>query len=87
MKRQHTHTDGALLPRRYVGKRAQILLGAKIELTSSFVKLLFDAPTLDLMLLAVFVLTLLVAIPNTLTGRTLLEGITLLSALRTEQFG
>ena len=35
------------------------------------------------MLLPVFVLTFLVAIPNTLAGHTLLEGVTLLSARRT----
>jgi len=37
------------------------------------------------MLLPVFVLTILVAIPNAIAGRTILEGVTLLSASRTQQ--
>ena len=87
MNRQHTHADGTLLPRGQLPKRADILLGAEIELASSFVKFFLDASTLFLVLLPVFVLTILAAIPNALAGRTLLEGTTLLSAPRTQQFG
>ena len=39
------------------------------------------------MLSAVVVLTLLIAIPNTLAGRTLLEGTTLLATSRTQLGG
>ena len=63
------------------------LVDAEIELASSFIKFLLDALALLLMLLPVFVLTVLVAIPNALAGRALLEGITLLFASRTQQFG
>ena len=58
-----------------------------IELASSIIKNLLDGPAFLLMLLPVFVLTILVAIPNALTGRTILEGVTLLSARRTQQLG
>ena len=78
------HADWAFLPRGQFRKRPNILLRADIELASSFVKLLLDALALLLMLLAVAVLTIPVAIPNTLAGRTLLDGITLRSARRAE---
>ena len=68
MSRQHLHADWAFLPRGQFPKRANVLLGANIELASSFIQLLLDAPALDLMLLAVFVLAFLVAIPNALAG-------------------
>ena len=83
MKRQRTHADWALLPRWHLLERPNIQLRADIELASSFVKFLLDALALLLMLLPVFVLTILVAIPNALTIPTLLEGITLLFAHRT----
>ena len=77
------HADWALLPRGHLPKRPNFLLLAEIELASSFVKLLLDTLTLLLMLLPVLVLTFLVAIPNALARRTLLEGIALLAARRT----
>ena len=77
------HADWTLLPRGQFPQRAQILLGAEIELASSFVKFFLDWPALLLMLLPVFVLTFLVAIPNALAIPTLLEGVTLLFARRT----
>jgi hypothetical protein len=66
-----------------IPKRAQILLGADIELASSFVKFLLDALAFFSMLFPVFVLTILVAVPNALARDTLLEGITFLAARRT----
>ena len=79
----HTaHADWALLLRRQVGKRPKILLGSDIELASSFIQLLLDAPALDLMLLAVLVLAFLVAIPNALAPVALFEGITFRTASR-----
>ena len=45
-------------------KRTNIELRDKIELTSSLLKLLLDTQAFLLMLLAVTVLTVLVAIPN-----------------------
>ena len=84
MNRQHTHANWTLLPRGQFPERPNILLGADIELASSFIKLLLDETTLLLMLLAVLVLTFFVTIPNALAGRTLLEGITFLSACRTQ---
>ena len=83
MNGQHPHTDRTFLLRGQFPKRADILLGAEIELASSFIKLLRDALANPLMLLAVFVLTILVAIPNALAIPTLLEGITSLAARRT----
>ena len=83
MNRQHTHADGTLLPRGQLPKRADILLGAEIELASSFIKLLLDALANLLVLLAVTVLTILVTIPNALASVALLEGIAYLSARRT----
>ena len=87
MKRQHTHTNWALLLRGqfFNTSRAQIQLPTEIELSSSLIKNLFDGPALFFMLLAVFVLTILVAIPNALAPVALLEGITLLAARRTQQ--
>ena len=83
MDRQSTHADWTFLPRRLVGKRTQIFFGADIELASSFIKHLLDVLALLLMLLPVFVLTFLVAIPNALAGPALHEGIALLAARRT----
>ena len=82
------HADWAFLPRGKFPRRPDILFGADIELASSLIQNALDALTLLLMLLPVFVLTLLVAIPNALAGRTLLEGtsITLLAA-RQAQLG
>ena len=65
-------TDWALLLRGNVPERPDIHLGAEVELASSFVKLLLDKLALLSMLLPVFVLAVLVTIPNTLAGRTLL---------------
>ena len=87
MKRQRTHADWALLPRGQFPKRPNIKLFAEIELASSLIKNLLDGPALLLMLLSVLVLTFLVAIPNALASVALLEGITLLAARRTQQFG
>ena len=83
MKRQITHADWALLLRGHLPERANIQLRVEIELASSIIKNLLDGPAFLLMLFAVFVLTILVAIPNALAGRTILEGVTLLSARRT----
>ena len=83
MSRQHLHADWAFLPRGQFPKRADILLGAEIELASSFIKLLLDALANLLVLLAVTVLTILVTIPNALASVALLEGIAYLSARRT----
>ena len=83
MKRQRTHADWALLPRWHLLERPNIQLRADIELASSFVELLLDLLALLLMLLPVFVLTLLVAIPNALAGPALHEGITFRFAPRT----
>ena len=63
------------------------LIDAEIELASSLVKLRRDTLALLLMLLAVLVLTLLVAIPNALAPVALLEGITFLAAGRAEFLG
>ena len=76
MKRQYMHADGTLLPWGQFLKRADVQLGADIELSSMFVKHLLDALAFFFMLLPVLVLTLLVAIPNTLAGPALHEGIT-----------
>ena len=84
MNRHRAHADRAFLPRGQFPKRADILLGAEIELASSFIKLLLDALANLLMLLAVMVLTILVAIPNALAGRALFEGITFLFTPRTQ---
>ena len=87
MKRQHTHADGTLLPRGQFLKRANVQLLADIELASSFVELLLNAPALFFVLLAVLVLALFVAIPNTLAPITLLESIALRFARRALVFG
>ena len=75
-----------LLPRRQFPQRPNILLDADadVELTSSLAKDLLDPLALLLMLLPVFVLTILVTIPNALAIPTLLEGITLRFARRTQ---
>ena len=80
------HADWALLPRGDFSDRANLLLRTKVELVSSFVKLLLDALTLLLVLPPVTVLTILVAIPNALAIPTLLGGITLLTAPRAQLF-
>ena len=84
MDRQHAHADWAFLPWGHFPERPNILLGAEIELASSFIKDRLNKPALLLMLLAVFVLTFLVAIPNALAPVALLECIALLAARRTE---
>ena len=53
------------------------------ELASSFLENLLDGLALLLMLPPVFVLTLLVTVPNALAGPALHEGVTLLAARRT----
>ena len=60
------HADGTLLPLGQFPKRPNIHLRADIELASSPIKFLLDAPALLLMLLAVLVLALLVAVPDAL---------------------
>ena len=80
MNGHSTHANWTLLTLGQFSQRANIQLRAEIELASSFAKFLLDGSALLLMLLAVLVLTFLVAIPNALAGRTLLEGITLLAA-------
>jgi len=84
MKGQHAHADGALLLRGQFPERANIQLGADIELAPSFIKHLLDGPAFMLMLLTMLVLTFLVAIPNALAPIALLEGVTLLSARRAQ---
>ena len=82
MNRQWLHADWALLPRGQLLKRPNIHLGAKVELASSILKRLLDTSALLFMLLPVFVLAILVAIPNALAGPALHEAITFLSARR-----
>ena len=84
VNRHDVPADITLFPWRQLLKLPDLLLGAEIELASSFVEHRLDAPALLLMLLAVLVLTLLVAIPNALAPVAHLEGIALLSAPRTE---
>ena len=81
------HADWTFLPLWQVGKTANIQLHAEIELASPFIEFLLDALALLLMLLPVFVLAVLVAIPNALAIPTLLEGITFLAARRTQLLG
>ena len=83
MNRHHTHADWTLLPRGYFLKRADVQLFAEIELASSSINNILDDPAFMLVLLSVLFLALLVAIPNALAGRALLDGIALLSARRT----
>ena len=78
------YADWAFLPRGDFPERANILLGADIEPASSFLKFLLDTIALLSMLFAVLVLTILIAIPNALARRALLEGIALLSARRAQ---
>ena len=80
-------TDWALLLRGNVPERPDIHLGAEVELASSFVKLLLDKLALLSMLLPVFVLAVLVTIPNTLAVSALHEAITLPAARRTQLLG
>ena len=62
------HADWTFLPRGHFPNRANIELLANIELASSFVKFRLYTLAILLMLLAVFVLTFFVAIPNALTS-------------------
>ena len=87
MKGKCMHADWAILPRGQFSKRPDILLGAEIELSSSFVKLLLDKAALLLMLLAMLILTLLVAIPNAPAPVAHLQSISLLFARRAELLG
>ena len=89
MNGQDMHADGTLLPRGHFPKsrRTNIFLGTESEFASSLIKFLLDTPAFLLMLLAVFVLTFLVAIPNAQASGTLLEGITSLAARRAQQLG
>jgi len=83
MNRQHTHADWALLPQWQFPKRLNIQLRADVELASSLIKYLLDGTTLPLMLLAMLVLTFLVAIPNALATVALFQCIASLPARRT----
>ena len=83
MNRQRTHADSAFLPRRQFPERANVQFFAEIELASSLLKNILDSLAFLLMFLPVFVLALLVAIPNALAGPALHEGVTFLSARRT----
>jgi hypothetical protein len=65
------HANWTFLPRGHFPKRPDVLLGTDVELPSSFIKHLLDALALLLMLLPVFVLTILVAVPNALAIPTL----------------
>ena len=87
MDRRHMHADGAFLLRGQRRQRAQILLDAEIELASSFIQHLLNGLAFFFMLLPVLVLAVLVAIPNALAGPALHEGITLLTARRTQLLG
>ena len=84
MNRQRVHTDWAFLPQGDFSQRPDIELGADIELASSLIKHYLDTLACFFMLLPVFVLTVLVAIPNALAGPALHEGIAFLSACRTQ---
>ena len=84
MNGQHTHADVALLPRGQLSKRPDILLGAEIELSSSFLKPLLDELAFFFMLLPMPILTSGVAIPDALAVPALHEFITFLAALRTQ---
>ena len=82
MDRQGQHTDWTLLLLGHLPKRANIQLRAEIDLASSFIKNTLDGPAFMFVFLTMLVLAFLVAIPNTSAPVALLEGITLLSALR-----
>jgi len=58
------HADRALLSRGHFPERADIFLGAKVELASSSIQLRLDALALELVQLAVLVLTFPVAVPS-----------------------
>ena len=77
------HADGALLLRGHVSEWANIQLRADVELSSSSIQHRHYKLALFLMLLAVLILTLLVAIPNAQAPIALLQSITRLSARRT----
>ena len=87
MQRQRVHAYWALLLRGQDREGTQILLRAKIELASPCSKHFLDGLAFFFMLLPVTVLTILIAIPNALARRALLEGITFLAALRTQLLG
>ena len=76
------HADRALLPRGQFLKRTNIHLRPKIELASSLIEFLLDELALLSVLLAVLVLTILAAIPDTLAPVAIFECITLLTARR-----
>ena len=84
MDRQRAHTDWTLLPLGQFPQRPNIQFRADIELASSFIKNILYSPALPFVLLLMFVLTFLVAIPNAQAPVALFEGITFLSALRAE---
>ena len=84
MHRHYTHADWALLPRGQLSKRPDIQFRTKIELAVSCHENLLDGLAFLLMLLPVFVLAFLIAIPNALAGPALHEGITLLATRRTQ---
>ena len=81
------HADWTLLPRGHFPERAKLHLRANIELASSFLKLILDAPAPPLVLLAVAVQTILVTIPNAQAPAALLEGVASLSARRAQLLG
>ena len=88
MKRQCTHADRTFLPRGHFPKWPNAQLRAKVDLaTTTFIELLLDEFAFFSMLLPVFVLAVLVTIPNTLAGSALHEAITLPAARRTQLLG
>ena len=82
MNRQRMHTDGTPLPRGQFPERANVQLFAEIELASPFIKFFHDDLAFFSVLLAVLVLTFLVAIPDALAPVALLESVAFLSARR-----
>ena len=85
MERKDAHADGTLLLRGQLPKRTNVQLFDDKELAfSPTIKFLLDASTLDLVLLAVFVLAFLVAVPNALAPVAQLDGVTLRAARRTQ---
>jgi len=77
------HANCTFLSRRRFPRRANILLGAKIDPASPLIKLLLDDLALLLVLLAMLVLAVLIAIPDALARGTLFEGIAAFTARRT----
>ena len=80
MNGQHMHADRALLSRGHFPERANVFLGAKVELASSSIQLRLDALALELVQLAVLVLTFPVAVPSAQAPVALFEGITFRAA-------